>query len=42
MKRLLVLAALMMAFATVPALANGCGSHTETTKTEKPVPSTGA
>jgi len=42
MKRLFVLAALMMAFATAPAFADDCGSHTDTTKTEKPAPSTGA
>ncbi len=42
MKRLLVLAALMMAFATAPAFADGCGSHTDTIKTEKPASSTGA
>lgn len=42
MKRLFVLAALMMAFATAPAFADGCGSHTDTTNTEKPAPSTGA
>jgi len=42
MKRLFILAALMMAFATAPAFADGCGSHTDETKTEKPAPSTGA
>jgi len=42
MKRLFVLAALMMSFATFPVFADGCSSHTDTTKTEKPAPSTGS
>jgi len=42
MKRLFVLAVLMLAFATAPGFADGCGSHSETTKTEKQAPSTGA
>jgi|TARA_A100001037_G_scaffold104492_1_gene95007 hypothetical protein len=42
MKRLFVLAALMMAFATAPAFAGDCKVHSETTKTEKPALPTGA
>ena len=36
MKRLVLLAALMLAFATAPAFADGCNSHTATSKTEAP------
>ena len=42
MKRLFVLAVLMLAFATAPAFAEGCGSHIDTTETEKSTPATGA
>ena len=41
MKRLILLAALMLAFATAPAFAEGCGSHTDATGTEEPAPATG-
>ena len=42
MKRLFLLAALMLAFATAPAFADGCASHTDTTETEEPASATGA
>jgi hypothetical protein len=42
MKRLFVLAALMMAFATAPAFASGCAEYSVPEETEKPATSSDA